>query len=322
MECINPSQLQTIPFASRAETMLAVFGSKDESPTSTTRKQKLLNPKGVTRGQSFNRNNNKLNMIGHSASNLSGGGKDASDYKLKTRSGLTADTGFTADTEDASSFLNGEEISLEIKPILSNDPFPELDDDTIFSDVWNTKNFDEGDTECDIMKQKTFVEEGFNSDDTATDGSFDEDIEGEYNSLFSPTDPTEEDDQETYTTLDYIDAPPSPTTRLVESFSSMFNCDAVNSSFVSDGNNTSNMSNTSRRNPNIDLSFEEKAQNTAEAMKSVYGEGSVAVRELFGELRADWARFSKKKIHEFKFHLANRKKKKQHSNEQQKQGFV
>eukprot|EP00548_Thalassiothrix_antarctica_P001294 CAMPEP_0194144234 /NCGR_PEP_ID=MMETSP0152-20130528/13308_1 /TAXON_ID=1049557 /ORGANISM="Thalassiothrix antarctica, Strain L6-D1" /LENGTH=297 /DNA_ID=CAMNT_0038843991 /DNA_START=99 /DNA_END=992 /DNA_ORIENTATION=+ len=297
--------------------MLAMFEKKEGNSSSMPRL--LTNPRVALRQSSFNKKTiNKLKIIGDNASNLFKGGKTPSEFSLRTESGLTATesglTAGTADTDDSSSLLNGEDIKLAVKPIESNDSFPEIDDATLFSDVWNTDNFDEEGTECDIREhQSKPCVEKLTEKEEFTNGTFDEDVEGEYNSLFGST----EEDDETYWSLE--GEPPSPTSRLMESFSSMFNCGTINSSFVSLGNNTSH---TSRRNPDLDLSFEQKAQKTGEAMKLVYSEGIVAVGELFVELKEDCYEYSKIKIDELKFELANRKEKKQHTTEQQKHGFV
>jgi len=320
MDYVYSEELKPTPFSSRAETMLTTF-EKTEDSSSTPRK--LSNSKTSMRESNLNRKYNRQKITEQNASNLLKEDTNQLDFPLKTHSGLTADTVFTTDTEDTSPTLDGRDISLEIKPIASLGPFPEVDDEATFTDIglWNAEHFDEGSTECDIKKQQfeLCVEESTDGDDIVRKGSFDDDIKGGYNSLFG----SNGEEEETYYSLEgNSDELPSPTTRFVQSFNSMFSCSAINFSFDVGGNKTSH---TSKRNQHLDSSFEEKAQTTAEAMKSVYKDGGVAAKELFVEfveLKEDWSKFSKNKIDELKFQFSNRKKKDQHTMEQQKKGFV
>jgi len=72
--------------------------------------------------------------------------------------------------------------------------------------------------------------------------------------------------------------PVSPTSLLVESFQSLFQCNGSGS-----------------RSPD-DKPFDQKAQQAACAVKSVYSEGAEAVKEIIGEIKEDWRSFSKRKM--------------------------
>mmetsp|Transcript_30484 Transcript_30484/g.34743 ORF Transcript_30484/g.34743 Transcript_30484/m.34743 type:complete len:309 (+) Transcript_30484:121-1047(+) len=306
------SELKTTHSASRAENMLSMFEKKDGSATSRTRK--LSKAKSALRTSKFNnKSNNKLKTIGHKRSNRFKGGKNPTDYSLKSCSGLTTDTVFTEGTDDTSFLLDEREIKVEVKPIVSNDPSPEIDVETIFTDVWNPKNIEEESTKCDIKKNpiKSSIKKhtkkevvAIKKEDVAKKESFDEDIAGGYSSPLCS-----EDDEETFFTLDgTLDEDlDDPADRLIESFTSMFKCSGKKS------------------NPDPDLSFKEKALRTAEAVKLVYSEGSIAVRELFDELKEDLSdyRYARYKDEESTSQSVDRQhKKQQHTRKQQKKGIV